>query len=483
LSGNLTARTIRGTAWTLSTSLGARVLGLAGTLVLVRFLAPEDYGEVMVAATLTVTAFSITSLGVGIYVLSNRDLTRADMFHASCWFLATGVVGQALLWILCASLAHWFDAPALGRYLPMFVIAALIDRLTFMPERMLIRELRFRRTAIARAAGELVFTASSLVLAWRGAGAMAIAWANLARALLRAAAIVPAVSWRTWLEPHRLRGPTLAKIAVDGSTIWLSGIATFLMRRWDNLVVGAQFGNAAMGAYNYAYNLADTPSVAIGEQLTDVVAASFPHAEPAKRRDAVVRACTMTSLVMLPLAIGLGTVADTVGEAFFARQWASVGPMLMYLSILSAPRPVAGILQMYLFAEQRRRMVAAVEWMSLVVLLAGMATVGRISVLVTCGVVGAVFALRTLALMWIVQRLDGIPVRSFLAPLVRPLVACAAMAATIRALRPTLVELGLAPVAQLGVEVAVGAGVYLAGAVVVFRPAAAELLTLARTRG
>jgi O-antigen/teichoic acid export membrane protein len=237
-----------------------------------------------------------------------------------------------------------------------------------------------------------------------------------------------------------------------------------------------------MGAYNYAYNLADTPSVAIGEQLTDVVAASFPHAEPAKRKAAVVRAFRMTALVMLPLAIGLATVADTVGEAFFTRQWAAVGPMLLFLSILSAPRSTAGILQAYLFAEQRVRVVAAVEWLSLGVLLAGIATVGRISILVTCGVVGAVFALRLLALMWIVQRLDGVPVRSFLAPLARPLVACAAMAATIRALRPTLVEAGLAPATQLGVEVAVGAVVYLAGAVVVFRPAAAELLTLARTR-
>jgi hypothetical protein len=39
---------------------------------------------------------------------------------------------------------------------------------------------------------------------------------------------------------------------------------------------------------------------------------------------------------------------------------------------------------------------------------------------------------------------------------------------------------GVPPAARLAVEVAVGAGFYLAGAALVFRPAAKELLGLAR---
>ncbi len=475
---SLTARTIRGAAWTISTSLGSRVVGLVGTLLLVRFLAPAEYGEVTVAVTVTVTAFGVTTLGVGIYLLTNRDLTRAEAFHASCWFLATGFAAQGIVWALSDPLSAWFDAPHLGRYLPLFVASAVLDRITYLPERMLIRNLRFRWTSLARAASELVFTALSLTLAWQGFGAMSIAWAYLARAVLRFAAIVPAVSWREWIEPHRLHAATLNKILGSGVTVSLTGIATFLMRRWDNLLVSRWFGNAAMGAYNYAYNLADTPSVAIGEQLSDVVGASFPHADSAKRQAAVVRACTMISIVMFPLAFGLGAVAETVGDAFFHGSWAGVAPMLTYLSILSAPRPMAQILQAYLFASQRIRVVAWLEWASLGLLMAGIATIGRITILWTCGVVGAVFALRTLLLMWAVERLDGVPLRRFLVPLLRPLLACLAMVAAIRVVRPALSE--LVPVVRLGVEIAIGAVVYLAGARLIFRTTAAEFLRLVR---
>ncbi|HMG23854.1 MAG TPA: oligosaccharide flippase family protein [Kofleriaceae bacterium] len=478
-ASSLTARTVRGAAWTLSTSLGSRVIGLVGTLLLARYLAPAEYGEVTAAAILTLTAFGVTTLGVGIYLLSNRDLTRSEVFHATCWFLATGIVALGAVWALSGVLGRWFDAPDLGRFMPLFVLSALLDRVLFLPERMLIRKLRFRWLSVSRAAGELVYTALALILAARGVGAMSIAWAYLARAALRFVAIVPAVSWREWLEPHRLEAATFARIIRSGVSVSVATIATFLMRRWDNLLVSVYFGNATMGAYNYAYNLADTPAVAIGEQMSDVIAAAFPHAEGAKRQAALVRACTMISLIMFPLAFGLGAVAKTVGQAFFDRKWADVGTMLVYLSVLSAPRPMAQIVQSYFYAGQSLRVVPALEWLSLAVMMAAIATVGRISILWACGAVGAAFVLRTLALLVAVKRVDGIPLRRFLVPLLRPLAACVAMVAAIQLVRPALDD--LRPVVRLAIEVALGAAVYLAGAVVIFRDASVEFIGLIRS--
>jgi O-antigen/teichoic acid export membrane protein len=88
---------------------------------------------------------------------------------------------------------------------------------------------------------------------------MAIVWGSVARSGLRFVAIIAAVGWREWLEPHRLHLATLMKIIRTGVTISVAGIATLLQRRGDNLLVSVFFGNATMGAYNFAYNLADTP--------------------------------------------------------------------------------------------------------------------------------------------------------------------------------------------------------------------------------
>jgi lipopolysaccharide exporter len=487
-SASLTARTVRGAAWTLSTSVSTRLIGLVGTLLLARYLVPDEYGEVTAAMIVTLTAFTVTSLGVGNYLLSNPGLGRAEVFHATCWFVSTGVVALAAVWAASGAIGPYFDAPNLPRYMPIFVAAALCDRIEFVPERMLIRKLQFRWLSLARAAGELTYTGLSLGLARAGVGPMAIAWAYFARSALKLVAIAVAVDWREWAEPHRLRMATLRSIIRYGSGVSVASIAAALIRRWDNLLVSRYFGAAAMGSYNYAYNLADTPAVAIGEPMSDVVVAAFPQAEGAKRQAALIRACTMISLIMFPLAFGLGAVADTAVDAFFNRRWANVGPMLMSLAILSAPRPIASIVQSYLFAGQRVREIVWLEWGSFVTLMAAIATIGALTadnpmfgsnaILLTCGAVGVVFILRTLASFWTVTLLDGVPMRRFLAPLVRPLLACAIMVAAILAVRPALD--GHRPVVRLGIEVALGAAIYLAGARLIFRDAAVEFLGLVR---
>lgn len=475
---SLTSRTVRGVAWTLPTSIGSRAVGLVGTLLIARYLVPSEYGEVSAAYILTLTATSVTTFGVGIYLVSNREVSRAEAFHATVWFLVTGVVAMAAIWALEGPLGRWSDAPHLSRFMPLFVVSAMLDRVGFLPTRMLVRELRFGWLSLARALGELTYTAVSLILAARGVGAMAIAWGNLARSAIRFAAVVPAVGWREWIEPHRLRLATLTKIVGYGVNVSVASIATFAMRRWDNLLVSRYFGPAVMGAYNYAYNLADTPATAIGEQMSDVIGASFPHADREQRARALVHSCTMVSLIMFPLAFGLGAVSQTVVQEFFDQKWANVATMLVFLSVLSAPRPMAHILHQYFYACHRPRVVVWLEWAGLAAIIASISTLGRVSISWTCASVGAVFVLRTLAAMWMVNRIDGIPLSRFLVPLVRPLIACIVMMAAILLVRPAL--RGLSPAVRLSIEVVIGCAVYLLGAAIIFRSTARELVGTVR---
>jgi PST family polysaccharide transporter len=460
-------------------SLASRAIGLAGTILLARYLAPAEYGEVSAAGILVVTASTITTLGVGVYLVSTREVSRAEAFHVTCWFLAIGALALAIALAFSGPLGEWVGVPSLERFMPMFAIATLIERVIYVPEKMLVRKLRFRRLSIARACGELTFTAVSITLAAAGIGAMSIVYATIARATLRFLAIVSAVDRREWLEPHRLRLETMRRIAGYGINVSLAGVAAFGMRRWDNILVSRYFGSGVMATYNYAYNLADTPAVAVGEQMSDVVAASFPHVTGPQRQAGLVRSCTMISMIMFPLAFGLGVVAPTVASALFDQRWAGVGLMLAYLSVLSAARPVADIFVSYFYACERPRAAVWLEWSALIALVTAISTVGRISIEWTCTSVGAVFVLRTLGAMWVTRQYDGIPLSRFLIPLSKPLISCIAMVACVLAARPLLID--LAPLARLLIEVGLGAVVYTGVVLVVARTASREALALVRT--
>ena len=475
----LRQRAARSAAWMLPASVGSRAVTLLGTLLLARYLAPDEYGAVIAASIAATTASSVTTCGVGIFIVANAENSRADTFHASCWFLVTGVVALMATMMLGGPLGRWLGAPGLAEFLPVLILSTLIERTAYVPERILVRDLRFGWLSVARAMGELTFTAVSVTVAAYGGGAMAIAWGSLARSVFRFVAIVPAVHIREWLEPHRLHLATFFRIVAYGMNVSLAAIAAFGMRKWDALLISRFFGPGFMGAYNYAYSLADTPAAAVGEQLGDIIGASFPHVDRRRRAEALVHACTMVSMIMFPLSIGLAAVAPTVVETFFDPRWSNVGVMLTCLSAVSAARAVGNILSGYFYAAGRPGAALRLEWASLIGLVAAISTVGRVGINAACVAVSVVFVLRTLAGMWMVRRQDGVSLAEFLLPMTRPLAACIAMAAGVSASRLALAD--LTPAIRLLVEIAVGATIYIAGARLVARSSFDELLRAVRS--
>src|SRR5688572_32904957 len=125
-------------------------------------------------------------------------------------------------------------------------------------------------------------------------------------------------------------------------------------RYWDNLTVSYLFGEKATGTYNYAYNLADIPATYIGEQLALVLLPSMASLPPERRPRALERSTALLSLIIFPLAIGLGLIAyPLIAWILPNNEWQEVAPLLAVLACLSVFRPVTWVLSAYMESEQK----------------------------------------------------------------------------------------------------------------------------------
>jgi PST family polysaccharide transporter len=478
---SLAVRTARSAVWMLVGKIVAAVSGVIGTIIVLGLLdrghnGTLEYGEATAAYLVVATAAQITTLGVGQFVVVKGE-GRGDLaFLATSVHVALGLVAAVAVYACREPLGAWIGAPGMGRFVAGFAIAMMFDRISLIPERVLIRAFRMRTVALTRTGADLVFLAVSIALAALGWGGMAIVVGNIARSGTRMVVQCAAVERRDWLDISPLRADALRELWRFSGPLWIGNVAGFACRRWDNLLVSRFYGAGVMGSYNVAYNLAENPPV-VAEQAIDALFPSYTRLEPHRRVPGLLRSLALLSLITSPLVIGLGAVAPTVVEAFLDPSRSDVTPMLVILSVMSVTRPLVWGCAAYFLAIDRTRLVMILDVANLVALVVAIVTLGRVSPLWACAAVGLVSMIRAIITGLVVCDMHGLRLHTFFGPQLRPVLACLPMVAAVLVVRQT--ELG-STIVQLVVEVLAGAIGYVAGAWVIANATCRDALDLAR---
>ena len=67
----------KGAGWTIATRLSVQGIGFLSTIVLARLLAPEDFGLVALATTLSAALLAVTEFTFDVVLIQNRKAGRS----------------------------------------------------------------------------------------------------------------------------------------------------------------------------------------------------------------------------------------------------------------------------------------------------------------------------------------------------------------------------------------------------------------------
>jgi PST family polysaccharide transporter len=474
-------RATRGAIWNVGGSTATRAVGLIGTLFMTRLLPPEVIGEVASASVLAQTANWLSSWGFNQYMIVHGAKGDEQTYHAAVVNLALGFVGLSAIAFTGVWFAPMFHAPHLASYLPGLTLAILIRRIGSVPDKVLVREIRFRELAIANGAGDLAYTVSAIALAaTTDLGGQAIVVGNILQAAI-ATALIVRTTGLGWFRPTPWRWQRVREIVRFGVPLGLAQVFDFATRYWDNLAFGAYFGPKVVGLYNMAYNLADIPAVQVGEQISGVLLPAMAELDVKDRKAALIRSTGLMALVVFPLAVGLGAVSPILIRGLLNEAWQGVAPLLTVLSVLSVVRPMAWGVTAYLASLSRTRTLMLLALLKLVLLFGCIVAFSSLGPLWTAASVGIAFGGQALVTMGLAIYCDAIPAWPLASAVLRPLAACGVMAAAVLGAQHGMVALGVtAAKAILPVEIVVGAVTYVVAALVLAGPTARDFLQLLR---
>ncbi len=478
---SLANKAARGALWTVVSSMGGRAIGVIGTLVMTRFLHPHQIGEVADATVLAMTASWISIWGFGQYaVVKGRGPDAQEVtFHAAVAYAVLGAISLGLVAFFGHEVMHLFHADNAAQYIPGMALALFIQRLGAIPERVLTRQMKFRASGMALAIGEASFTATSLTFAALGYGGMSLVIGKIVQACVAVAILIKAAGFASWATPTPLRWSRFRDMLRFGVPLAVQNIANQASRYWDKLAVSHFFGTGAVGTYNMAYNLADIPAIQVGEQIALVLMPSMASLPSERRPAALERSAALLSLIIFPLAIGLGLVAYPLISLLLPdNKWQEVAPLLTVLTCLSVFRPITWVLSAYLEAECKTNRLMFLELGKVVLLIAGIALLQPFGLRAAAAAVGIAFGMTAITGIAVVAR-EGVSPARMAKAFMQPLLACAVMATAVFLADMLLVAVGLDyAIVELVVFILVGAIAYIAAALMIARDTSVDLLRL-----
>lgn len=478
-------KTRAGVVWTVGTGLVTRGIGLVTTLLLTRYMSPDEAGEANVALTLITTVAVMTTVGLGQYLASQRQPSARVAWNAMMLHVTLGAIGFVVALVLRYPLSRMFGAGDAGRFIPLLVLTFMLERVSFVPERVLVAHMRFGQLSVMRSAGELSYCAGAVAAAMLGYGPWCIVAGNFARQLVRFVMTFVYARPGEWFVAEGANRDVMLGMVRFGLPVMVASIAVFATRRWDNLLVAHYYGTDVLGLYNLAYNLAEVPATQIAEMVGEVLAPSFARLEAPDRRKSAVDMIGALALTVFPLAVGLGLVAPTLAK-MLPRRWEGMEPYLVGLSVLSLTRPAGMVLAVYLQALRKPLPAAVLQISQVALLLASLSLVGKLlpyrPVAVTYAV-GFTFTVGSLAALMLLRVIDEVPAWPLLRAQLLPTPALLSMALCVRLCDFAIARIGLSPrpALQLAVEIAAGGAGYLGGALIFIPGPARRLLRSVRS--
>ncbi|MBI5623643.1 MAG: MOP flippase family protein [Elusimicrobia bacterium] len=465
-------------------SVGARWLRHAiqgvALMALARFLQPEDFGLVGMAAILVGAANALGDFGTMSVLVQRPDPSRR-LWTSLFWVqVALGLAMTGVLWLAAPLTASFFHEPRVSALLRGLSVSVAVASLGMAHQARLMRAMRFDLLGMAEVFGVAGGAILGLSAALSDAGPWSLVVQGVAGSALSTACLWLAEPWR---PGGRIDVAELRSVSGYSLTMTGSSIATYANRQLDQLLVGRFLGAQALGWYSLATRLMLLPLLAITWNVSRVLfpALSRVQHDLGKFRRGYLDAVSLVAMVSFPMMLALMAAADPFVRVAFGKGWEAAVPLVRILSFVGLVQSITSLSHAVFRASGRTGLQFGLDILGTMVLAAAF-WVG-----LRWGAIGvaAAYAVATAALLYpgllVVLPLMGLALNDWAKALWRPLVCAGGMGGVLVVVSATLPDRG-DPFGALALLGLAGAVVYSAATAALNREALAKALPVLGVR-
>ncbi|WP_296719001.1 lipopolysaccharide biosynthesis protein [Erythrobacter sp.] len=474
---SLSAQVRAAVIWRSGSQVLTQIVSWCSTLIVIRLLAPEDYGLFAMAQVMLVLLSTMNGWGLASALIREKEVTE-ERLRQTLGMLILLNCGLALIQFLAAPLvALWFDQPMVTDLLRVQSLIYLAVPFSALPHAILSRKMDFRRPAQVRLAAALTGAATALTGAFSGWGVWTLVAAPMVMFMTEAVGMTWAA--RSPIRPS-FRFTGAGHIAGFGGVMTATQLFWFVQSQADVMIAGRVLDPHTLGVYTTGLFLAQLLAAKFVPPINEVAYAAYSR-QTGTGPEPLLATIRLVMMVALPAYAGLAVVAPALVPVLLGEKWMEIVPLLPILAAAMAMLTLQILFSPATNARGFPGIALRVTMLGSVVMPCGFLIGSQWGVTgFAWGWVGgmAVLTAATVRLSGRVLglRLGGL-IRAVLPPLAAALTMAAGVALALHLLPPVL------PLVALGRAVMLGIGIYGAALHLIAPDRMAEALRFLRERG
>ncbi|PEQ11343.1 lipopolysaccharide biosynthesis protein [Novosphingobium sp. PC22D] len=332
MSADIAGSVRKAVFWRSGSQILSQAVAWGSTLAVVRILHPEDYGLFAMTQVILVFLNFLNGYAFASSLVRQRDLTP-QLIRQGFGLLLLINAGLALLQLGLAPLAAaYYRQPIVADLLRLQALIYLATPFIALPEALMVRDLDFRRPAIANLVATLVMAGVSLGCALSGLGVWTLVWAPLSAFWTRGLVLV--VLSRFFVLPSfRFRGA--GEMLNFGLLLLGSHFFWTVQTQADVFIAGRRLDPHDLGLYAEALFLTMIVANKFVPPLNDVAFPAYSRLQddPEAMAAAFRKVVRMILLATVPLYFGLAATAEDAVSVVFGAKWLEMAPLVTILSL------------------------------------------------------------------------------------------------------------------------------------------------------
>jgi lipopolysaccharide exporter len=325
--------------WMIGLKITHRGLGLLRTFILARLLSPDDFGLFGLALlTLSlVDNFSVT--GISNALIQKKESIQDYLDTAWTIQLLRALLLFAILFLCAQSVALFFERPEVAVIIRAISFVALFIGIENIGTIYFQKEIRFEKIFLLRLCSISASLTISIIAALILKNVWALVYGSLAGSLIKLLLSYIVHPYRPRLKFDFDKSKELFRF---GKWFFGSSILVFLITEGDDAVVGKMLGATALGFYQMAYLISNSPATEISNFVASLTFPVYSKLQDNfdKLKEAYMRVFQMVTLFVFPIAGLIFIMAPDFTHLFLGEKWMPMVHALQILTIWGVVRSV-----------------------------------------------------------------------------------------------------------------------------------------------